>query len=73
MGAYRCAICEREVTYESPLPAAYPFCSPRCQLVDLGNWLRGAYSIDRDIQPEELPPGQPPQPDAGSPPRDAEA
>jgi endogenous inhibitor of DNA gyrase (YacG/DUF329 family) len=26
-------------------PPTYPFCSPRCKLVDLGNWLDGRYVI----------------------------
>jgi endogenous inhibitor of DNA gyrase (YacG/DUF329 family) len=30
------------VTDESP---ARPFCSPRCRLIDLGNWLSGRYRI----------------------------
>jgi endogenous inhibitor of DNA gyrase (YacG/DUF329 family) len=30
------------VTDASP---ARPFCSPRCRLVDLGNWLGGRYRI----------------------------
>jgi uncharacterized protein len=39
-----CLICE------APCPpraenSAYPFCSRRCQLVDLGRWLDGAYHI----------------------------
>ena len=41
-----CPICER------PIPAAtagdtrpLPFCSPRCKLVDLDNWLGGRYVV----------------------------
>ena len=39
-----CPICQ------APLPpreqnAAFPFCSPRCKLVDLGKWLDGEYRI----------------------------
>jgi uncharacterized protein len=52
---YRCAICQREVQYEGPLPAVFPFCSERCRMVDLGKWLREAYTIDRELTPEELP------------------
>ena len=39
-----CPICNRPV----PSPdqnAVHPFCSPRCKLVDLGNWLDGNYRI----------------------------
>jgi len=53
--SYRCAICGRLVSYEGPLPARYPFCSDRCQLVDLGRWLSERYSIDRDLTPEDIP------------------
>ena len=54
MRSFRCAICEREVTYTDRWPATYPFCSERCRLVDLGRWLREDYVIDRDLTPEDL-------------------
>jgi endogenous inhibitor of DNA gyrase (YacG/DUF329 family) len=38
----RCPICEAELSRQSP---AYPFCSDRCRLIDLGNWLGGKYVI----------------------------
>jgi hypothetical protein len=53
--SYRCAICQRQVEYCGPLPSLYPFCSPRCRMVDLGRWLREQYSIDRDLTPGEWP------------------
>lgn len=28
---------------------AYPFCSPRCQLMDLSRWLDGEYRIADDV------------------------
>ncbi len=28
---------------------AYPFCSSRCQLVDLSHWLDGNYKIAEDV------------------------
>jgi endogenous inhibitor of DNA gyrase (YacG/DUF329 family) len=34
------------------VPADYPprpFCSPRCKLVDLGNWLSEGYSISEPL------------------------
>lgn len=41
--ARRCVICHR------PLPGGedrwFPFCSERCKLVDLGQWLGEAYRI----------------------------
>ena len=38
----RCPNCERVIEPESP---HRPFCSERCQLIDLGGWLDGAYVI----------------------------
>lgn len=41
-----CPICKRPVADDGPdRPAAYPFCSDRCKLVDLGRWLDGKYQI----------------------------
>jgi endogenous inhibitor of DNA gyrase (YacG/DUF329 family) len=39
-----CAICGKPV---APPPAnrSFPFCSPRCQLVDLSKWLGEDYRI----------------------------
>jgi uncharacterized protein len=38
-----CPICKKEVHKDAP---AFPFCSQRCRLVDLGNWLDGKYALD---------------------------
>ena len=53
--SFDCAICNRAVRYDGPLPAVYPFCSERCKLIDLGRWFNEQYSIDRDLRPEDLP------------------
>jgi uncharacterized protein len=55
MATYECVICRRAVDYAGPLPELYPFCSPRCRLVDLGQWLREGYTIYRDVTPDDLP------------------
>lgn len=55
MRSYRCVICRQAVEYEGKLPLLYPFCGQRCQMVDLGLWLREAYSIERPLTPEEMP------------------
>jgi endogenous inhibitor of DNA gyrase (YacG/DUF329 family) len=48
------------------VPEHQPFCSPRCQEVDLGRWLSGVYRIPG--APAELeddpPPGSGASPDA---------
>lgn len=61
----RCPICKKPVA-EPPPDAprgAYPFCSDRCKLIDLGRWLGGRYQIP--VAPEEpdrqtLPHADPP-------------
>ena len=30
-----------------------PFCSSRCKLIDLGNWIDGSYRLPADDVPEE--------------------
>lgn len=43
----RCPTCRKPV--QEPAPGEpmgdFPFCSPRCKLVDLGRWLDGKYQI----------------------------
>ncbi|PPQ35301.1 DNA gyrase inhibitor YacG [Rhodopila globiformis] len=52
-----CPVCGR------PAAAAHrPFCSARCQEVDLGRWLSGVYRIPGP--PAELDEDPPPSPDA---------
>jgi endogenous inhibitor of DNA gyrase (YacG/DUF329 family) len=34
----------------------FPFCSPRCKLVDLGRWLKGSYRVPDDPAAEEVEP-----------------
>ncbi len=43
----RCPVCGKEVP-EDPRPPSYPFCSPRCGLVDLGDWLAERHAISED-------------------------
>ena len=40
----RCPICRREA---GPLSVnqAFPFCSERCRLLDLGKWIEGEYRV----------------------------
>ena len=51
----RCPICKLEVPYEgNPFR---PFCSERCKLIDLDNWLEGRYRVpgatdESEIRPE---------------------
>lgn len=42
-GDVRCPICKKEVPYAgNPFR---PFCSERCKLIDLDNWLEGRYRV----------------------------
>ena len=39
-----CPICKRELS-RATANKTHPFCSPRCKMVDLGNWLGDGYVI----------------------------
>jgi uncharacterized protein len=43
----KCPICKKPVKIKD---AEFPFCSPRCRLLDLGNWASGAYVISSPVQ-----------------------
>ncbi len=49
----RCPICKREAAWEGN--PYRPFCSERCQLLDLDNWLSERYRIPSPIDSEERP------------------
>jgi uncharacterized protein len=40
-----CPICKRELKQGAAAIKTHPFCSPRCKMVDLGNWLGDGYVI----------------------------
>ena len=48
----KCPICKKEVGLTDPW---MPFCSERCNLIDLGNWASEKYVISTPV-----PKGQPP-------------
>jgi endogenous inhibitor of DNA gyrase (YacG/DUF329 family) len=58
MASIRCPICEKH--FDPAQSAAMPFCSERCRQIDLGRWLREAYSVPvtraHDDEPEDAPP-----------------
>jgi uncharacterized protein len=51
VATHKCPICKKAVEAGG---IASPFCSERCRLIDLGNWLDGRYRIPGE--PVELPP-----------------
>lgn len=47
MNSKRCPICERAMPGNGPQDwPKWPFCSSRCQLVDLGRWLGESYAVE---------------------------
>ena len=61
----RCPTCAGRVdTTVTPRPAHFPFCSLRCQLVDLGKWFDEDYKVAGEpVDPTVSPPGGAPEPD----------
>jgi endogenous inhibitor of DNA gyrase (YacG/DUF329 family) len=51
MSLIRCPICEKR--FDAAQSAAMPFCSERCRQIDLGRWLREAYSVPVERNPDE--------------------
>ncbi|RKY05149.1 DNA gyrase inhibitor YacG [Candidatus Poribacteria bacterium] len=58
----RCPTCgkEFECSFTGPhdLPPGFPFCSPRCKLIDLGKWLNEEYRISIPLPEGEAPIGE---------------
>lgn len=55
-----CPICGKDT-----LPQLRPFCSKRCQQIDLGRWLSGSYAIpsqEEDLEDRFEAPTDPPGP-----------
>ena len=54
MSDLRCPVCSQPV---DPKSSVMPFCSARCQQIDLGRWLGERYSmpIERPYADDELP------------------
>jgi len=48
---FRCPICKAPLAGSDT--ATFPFCSDRCRLLDLNNWLEGKYSSSRPIDPTD--------------------
>ena len=51
----RCPTCKQEVSYQgNPFR---PFCSERCKMIDLDNWLEGRYRVPDSPGDSEIRPG----------------
>jgi len=67
MNKVRCPICDKPMDGQGPKEwPEWPFCSRRCQLIDLGRWLGGSYRIETPARAEDLDDA-----DAASPPKPA--
>lgn len=51
--AVRCPTCKTEVLMTQEYPHR-PFCSKRCQLIDLGEWAAESHRIPTDEHAEEV-------------------
>ena len=41
-----CPICDKRMDNQGPKEwPEWPFCSPRCKLIDLGRWLKQDYAV----------------------------
>lgn len=47
-----CPICKKVIENASAEWPVRPFCSPRCKLVDLHNWLNEGYRVSSDPDPD---------------------
>ena len=65
----QCPTCRGPVP---PASEAFPFCSPRCRMIDLGRWLGEEYRIpaveDEDDDGRSSPPEPTPPAGQGTPP-----
>ncbi len=57
--ASRCPICGNALPGTPEAERWRPFCSSRCQTIDLGKWLDGAYRVVRPPDEEEADQGEP--------------
>jgi endogenous inhibitor of DNA gyrase (YacG/DUF329 family) len=53
MSTLRCPICEKK--FDSTESQSLPFCSSRCQQVDLNRWLTEGYAMPVDLGRESEP------------------
>ncbi len=69
MPTYQCPTCGKTVRVQRREDASHrPFCSHRCQMIDLSKWFDGEYRISEPLDPHQTPE---PNPD-NAPPREIE-
>ena len=57
MQKIKCPICEKDVKFrqDEKFPPAFPFCSQRCKLIDLGKWFDEDYKISSPVPEGYVP------------------
>jgi endogenous inhibitor of DNA gyrase (YacG/DUF329 family) len=48
---FRCPMCK--MVLSSTTSPTFPFCSERCRLLDLSNWVDGKYTLSRPVDPTD--------------------
>ena len=48
----KCPTCGKSIEWKKDNPFR-PFCSERCQLIDLGRWVEGEYRVPGEALPED--------------------
>jgi len=48
---YKCPLCKKVLPHIN-VPT-FPFCSDRCRLEDLNNWVEGKYKMSRPVDPTD--------------------
>ena len=61
---FRCPLC-KTLLPNADVPT-FPFCSDRCRLQDLGNWIDGKYTLSRPIDPTDQLENLPRRPISGA-------
>lgn len=48
---FRCPMCKAILPHVNV--QTFPFCSDRCRLLDLNNWIDGKYTVSRPVDPTD--------------------
>ena len=52
----RCPLCKKSMTWDNN--PFRPFCSERCKLIDLDNWLAERYRVPAPAEVQEMSPSE---------------
>ena len=69
MPTYQCPTCDKITRVARGEDAPYrPFCSERCQLIDLYHWFEGDYRVSDPLAADPAEPAPDPPPEQGAAP-----